>query len=161
MSAEERAFVDTNILVYAHDTTAGAKRDAAVALVERLWDSGNGCVSIQALQELFVTLTRRLPRPLDPEAAKDVVEDFERWTVHAPASEDVLAAIDLHGHHRISFWNAMIVRSAWAEKSYVLPRGAATIRDDAVETSPFGLLSSTEAEYYRQRGRTLVGERGT
>ncbi len=56
---------------------------------------------------------------------------------------------------------AMIVRSAWAEKSYVLPRGAATIRDDAVETSPFGLLSSTEAEYYRQRGRTLVGERGT
>ena len=112
MSAEERAFVDTNILVYAHDTTAGAKRDAAVALVERLWDSGNGCVSIQALQELFVTLTRRLPRPLDPEAAKDVVEDFERWTVHAPASEDVLAAIDLHGHHRISFWNAMIVRSA-------------------------------------------------
>ena len=112
MSAEERAFVDTNILVYAHDTTAGAKRYAAVALVERLWDSGNGCVSIQALQELFVTLTRRLPRPLDPEAAKDVVEDFERWTVHAPASEDVLAAIDLHGHHRISFWNAMIVRSA-------------------------------------------------
>ena len=112
MSAEARAFVDTNILVYAHDTTAGAKRDAAVALVERLWDSGNGCVSIQALQELFVTLTRRLPRPLDPEAAKDVVEDFERWTVHAPASEDVLAAIDLHGHHRISFWNAMIVRSA-------------------------------------------------
>ena len=64
------------------------------------------------MQELFVTLTRRLPRPLDPEAAKDVVEDFERWTVHAPASEDVLAAIDLHGHHRISFWNAMIVRSA-------------------------------------------------
>ena len=112
MSAEARAFVDTNILVYAHDTTAGAKRDAAVALVERLWDSGNGCLSIQALQELFVTLTRRLPRPLDPEAAKDVVEDFERWTVHAPASEDVLAAIDLHGHHRISFWNAMIVRSA-------------------------------------------------
>ena len=112
MSAEERAFVDTNILVYAHDTTAGAKRDAAVALVERLWDSGNGCVSIQALQELFVTLTRRLPRPLDPEAAKDVVEDFERWTVHAPAAEDVLAAIDLHRHHRISFWNAMIVRSA-------------------------------------------------
>jgi predicted nucleic acid-binding protein len=112
MSAEARAFVDTNILVYAHDTTAGAKRDAAVDVVERLWDSGNGCVSIQVLQELFVTLTRRLPRPLDPSAAEDAVEDFARWTVHAPASDDVLAAIDLHGRHRISFWDAMIVRSA-------------------------------------------------
>jgi predicted nucleic acid-binding protein len=112
MSAEARAFVDTNILVYAHDTTAGAKRDAAVALLERLWGSGTGCLSIQVLQELFVTLTRRLPRPLDAQAAEDAVEDFARWTVHAPGSEDVLAAIDLHRRHRISFWDAMIVRSA-------------------------------------------------
>ena len=114
MSADGRAFVDTNVLVYAHDTSAGAKRSAAAVLVAELWESGHGCVSIQVLQELFVTLTRRLPRPLDAHPAKDAVEGFARWTVHAPGAEDVLAAIDLHERHRMSFWDAMIVRSAAA-----------------------------------------------
>ena len=69
-------------------------------------------VSIQVLQELFVTLTRKLPRPLDGDAAESAVEDFALWTVHAPAAGDVLAAIRLHDRHRIPFWDAMIVRSA-------------------------------------------------
>lgn len=112
MSADRRAFVDTNVLVYAHDATAGSKRETAVALVERLWDSGHGCVSIQVLQELFVTLTRKLPHPLQAEASTNAVEDFARWTVHAPVVEDVLAAIRLHERHGISFWDAMIVQSA-------------------------------------------------
>lgn len=112
MSADGRAFVDTNVLLYAHDTSAGAKRNAAVALVEGLWASGNGCVSIQVLQELFVSLRQKLPKPLATDAAKDVVEDFARWTVHTPDAEDVLAAIDLHERYRISFWDAMVVRSA-------------------------------------------------
>lgn len=114
MSVDGRTFVDTNVLVYAHDTTARTKRNAAVALVEGLWESGHGCVSIQVLQELFVNLTRKLPRPLGTDSAKDAVEDFARWAVHVPAAEDVLAAIDLHERYRISFWDAMIVRSAAA-----------------------------------------------
>jgi len=114
MSVDGRAFVDTNVLVYAHDTSAGAKRTTAAALVERLWESGHGRVSIQVLQELFVNLTRKLPRPLDTDAAANVVEDIARWTLHAPDAEDVLAAIRLHERYRISFWDAMIVRSAAA-----------------------------------------------
>jgi predicted nucleic acid-binding protein len=112
MSADGRAFVDTNVLVYAHDETAGPKRSTAGALVGRLWESGHGCVSIQVLQELFVTLTGKLPRSLDADAATNAVEDFARWTVHAPGTEDVLAAIRLHERHHISFWDAMIIRSA-------------------------------------------------
>lgn len=112
MSADGRAFVDTNVLVYAHDTSAGPKRDIAVALVGQLWASGNGCVSIQVLQELFVNLTRKLPRPLDANRAARVVEDIARWTVHAPDAADVFDAIRLHERYRISFWDAMIVRSA-------------------------------------------------
>ena len=56
---------------------------------------------------------------------------------------------------------AMVVSSAWGRASYVLPFGAATIHADRIETSPFGLLSSGEAEYYRQRGRTLLHDRET
>lgn len=112
MSADGRAFTDTSILVYAHDVTAGPKRDVAGVLVERLWESGRGCVSIQVLQELFVTMTRKLPHPLDADAATNAAEDFARWTVHAPGTEDVLAAIRLHDRYRISFWDAMIVQSA-------------------------------------------------
>jgi predicted nucleic acid-binding protein len=112
MSADGCAFVDTNVLVYAHDTSAGTKRDTALTLVEGLWESGHGCLSMQVLQELFVNLTRKLPRPLGTDAARDSVEDFARWAVHVPDAEDVFAAIDLHERHRISFWDAMIVRSA-------------------------------------------------
>ncbi|MCZ7588155.1 MAG: PIN domain-containing protein [Gaiella sp.] len=114
MSVDGRSFVDTNTLVYAHDTSAGPKREVATALVEDLWESGHGCVSIQVLQELFVTLTRKLPRPVDTDTAEKAVEDFSTWTVHVPGADDVIAAIQLHNRNRISFWDAMIVRSAVA-----------------------------------------------
>jgi predicted nucleic acid-binding protein len=107
-----RSFVDTNVLVYAYDRSAGAKRERASALLRELWRSGTGCVSVQVLQELFVTVTRKVPRPLDAETASAIVRDLTRWTVHAPAGEDVLAAIGIHRRTGVSFWDAMIVQSA-------------------------------------------------
>jgi predicted nucleic acid-binding protein len=112
MSADGRTFLDTNVLVYAHDETAGSKRDAARLLVEELWESGRGCLSVQVLQELFVTLTAKLPKPVPAATALRVVEDFAAWTVYAPGPSDVLEAIRFHGRHRISFWDAMVVQSA-------------------------------------------------
>jgi len=66
-----RQFVDTNILVYAHDDSAGAKRDRARALVEQLWESRDGCLSVQVLQEFFVSVTRKIAKRLDAETAKE------------------------------------------------------------------------------------------
>jgi predicted nucleic acid-binding protein len=111
MSAN-RQFVDTNVLVYAHDDSAGAKRDQARALVEQLWKSRDGCLSVQVLQEFFVTVTRKIAKPLDAETAKAIVADLSRWYLHVPAADDVLAAIGIHQRTGISFWDAMIVRSA-------------------------------------------------
>jgi predicted nucleic acid-binding protein len=111
MSANYR-FVDTNVLVYAHDDSAGAKRDQARLLVEQLWDSREGCLSVQVLQEFFVTVTRKIARPLGLEPAKEIVADLSRWHVHVPAADDVLGAIGIHQRDEISFWDAMIVRSA-------------------------------------------------
>jgi predicted nucleic acid-binding protein len=107
-----RRFVDTNILLYAYDDSAGSKRDQARALVEQLWESRDGCLSVQVLQEFFVNVTRKIPKPLDAAAAKEIVADMSYWHLHIPAADDVLAAIGIHQHTGISFWDAMIVRSA-------------------------------------------------
>ena len=107
-----RKFVDTSVLVYAHDVTAGDKHDRARALLEELWDTREGCLSVQVLQEFFVTTTRKIPKPLEAPAAAQIIADLARWHMHAPAARDVLAAIDIHQRTGASFWDAMILRSA-------------------------------------------------
>jgi predicted nucleic acid-binding protein len=108
----DRRFVDTNILLYAHDTSAGSKHERARALLEQLWDTRDGCLSVQVLQEFFVTVTRKISKPLDAAAAKEIIADLSRWHVHVPAADDVLGAIGLHQRTGISFWDAVMVRSA-------------------------------------------------
>jgi predicted nucleic acid-binding protein len=105
-------FVDTNILVYAHDSSGGAKADRARRVLEGLWETASGCVSVQVLQEFFVTVTRKVPHPLTASRASAIVENLTGWRVHSPKAEDVLAAIEIHTRRRISFWDALIVRSA-------------------------------------------------
>jgi predicted nucleic acid-binding protein len=113
MSAEAtREFVDANVLVYAFDPSAKAKQTAAVGLLERLWESGTGCLSVQVLEEFFVTVTRKVPQPLSIDAAADRVREFSTWKVFAPGAGDVLGAIALHKQAHISFWDAMILQAA-------------------------------------------------
>jgi len=107
-----RTFVDTNVLVYAHDVTAGDKHGRARALLEELWDTREGCLSVQVLQEFFVTTARKIPKPLEAPTAGQIINDLALWHVHAPAARDVLAAIDIHQQSGASFWDAMIIRSA-------------------------------------------------
>lgn len=112
MSADApREFIDTNILVYAHDASAGSKQAIARELVERLWAAGTGCLSVQVLQEFYVTLTRKVPRPMPAEDAAEILRDLSYWRVHAPAAGDVLSAVDLQRRSQVSFWDAMILHS--------------------------------------------------
>jgi predicted nucleic acid-binding protein len=108
----DRFFVDTNVLVYAHDVTAGDKHNRARSLVEELWETRHGCLSVQVLQEFFVTTTRKIPKRLGAPAAAQIIDDLAHWHVHAPAASDVLAAIGIHQRTGASFWDAMILRSA-------------------------------------------------
>lgn len=110
--APARIFVDTNILVYAHDRTAGEKHRRAKALLEQMWEAGDGCLSIQVLQEFYVTVTRKIRRPLDQALARQLVADLGHWRIHVPVVEDVLDAIALQETAGLSFWDAMIVQSA-------------------------------------------------
>jgi len=66
----DKYFVDTNILVYAHDRLAGVKHDRARTLIEQLWQSGNGVLSTQVLQELCLNLRRKANPPLQIEETR-------------------------------------------------------------------------------------------
>lgn len=105
-------FVDTNVLLYALDHTEETKQAQAEVLLERLWSDHNGCLSVQVLQ-FYVNATRKLSEPLDPDAARQVIEDYSLWIVHAPGSASVLAAVDISRQHQVSFWDALILGSAF------------------------------------------------
>jgi len=105
-----RSFFDTNVLIYADDKAAPAKQRRALELVAEYRRARTGVVSLQVLQEYFVTVTRKLH--LDPAIARRKVELLAEFHVAAPDVSDILAAIDLHRLHNLSFWDALIVRSA-------------------------------------------------
>lgn len=108
----DRRFVDTNILVYAHDASAGDKHMVARELIANLWDSRTGCLSIQVLQEFFVTVTRKVARPLSAEVATQIITDLSHWSVHVPDTASILQGMEIHQRYNISFWDAMIIQSA-------------------------------------------------
>ncbi|RIK37406.1 MAG: PIN domain nuclease [Chloroflexi bacterium] len=105
-------FVDTNILVYAYDRASPAKHERAKSLVQSLWRSDKGCVSIQVLQEFYVTTVRKIAQPLQPDYAAQIVADLAQWKLFAPGGQDVIEAIQLHRRYTISFWDAMVIHSA-------------------------------------------------
>lgn len=106
-------FVDTNILIYAFDRSAGVKYQKAAALVADLWKSRRGCLSVQVLQEFYVVGTRKLPH-IPPSGLRVILHDFSEWRIHAPSAADVLDAAYLQERAQVSFWDAMILQSAIA-----------------------------------------------
>ncbi len=113
MTAETNlVFLDTNILLYAHDLSAVGKEEIAKNLIRDCWQSEKGCLSIQVLQEFFVNATRKIPKPIAYDTAKEIIADLSQWRVHTPVAADVLQAIDLHERYQISFWDALIIQSA-------------------------------------------------
>lgn len=106
-------FADTKLLIYAYDHTAGLKHHLAKAMVNRLWTSRTGCVSIQVLQEFCVVGNRVLPEDVKGEL-RTRIESLAEWELHVPSAADILRAIDLHTRNQIPFWDAMIINSARA-----------------------------------------------
>jgi predicted nucleic acid-binding protein len=108
----EVAFVDSNILIYAHDRDAGDKRLRAARVLGELWESGNGRLSAQVLQEFHVNATQRLSTPLARAKAREVVQAYAVWMIELTNAETITRAIDLSDLARLSFWDALIVASA-------------------------------------------------
>jgi predicted nucleic acid-binding protein len=107
-----RSFVDTNILVYAEDRDAGQKHQAARDTLVELWDTRRGVLSVQVLQEFYVTVTRKLQRPLLPAQALEIVEGYLTWHVVENTGPLLVRAVGLQHRAQLSFWDALVVQAA-------------------------------------------------
>jgi predicted nucleic acid-binding protein len=107
-----KAFVDTNVLVYAHDSSAAEKYERAKSLVQRLWTEKAGVVSTQVLQEFYVTVRKKVLRPCDVGTAKRWLSHYVNWRVIEIDGSTILEAIDIERRYQLSFWDALIVQAA-------------------------------------------------
>ena len=110
MSAKR--FVDTNILVYAHDQAAGTKGQKAQLLAQELWNGGNGVLSTQVLQELYIALRRKVATPLSASEVEQILRDYFAWEVVVNTQESVIRAISLETRYKVSFWDGLILQAA-------------------------------------------------
>jgi predicted nucleic acid-binding protein len=112
--AAERAktFVDTNVLVYAYDSSETIKQPIARALLEQLWASHSGVVSTQILQEFYYTVTRKVASPLAPAEARDIVGLYSAWPVVLIGPSLILSASRVAEDHQVSFWDALVLEAA-------------------------------------------------
>jgi predicted nucleic acid-binding protein len=107
-----RVFVDTNVLVYAHDSAAGDRHAMARDLLRRLWADGTGALSTQVLQEFYAVATRKLKPPMARAEARQIVADYSEWCVVDTDPLLIVSASDLEERHTLSFWDALIVEAA-------------------------------------------------
>lgn len=116
---EDKIFLDTNVIVYAYDASAGKKHEIAVKIMEDLWRSGLGIISTQVLQEFFVVATSNRNKLLDSGTAREIVSDLLKWNVIVNDGNSILDAIEIQQRYKYSFWDSMIIESA--------VRGSATL----------------------------------
>lgn len=108
----DKYFVDTNVLIYAHDRSTGIKHERARRLIEGLWMSGQGVLSTQVLQELCVNLRRKVARPLPVDEIRLLIRDYMSWEIVINTPEAVLQALEIEVRYRTSFWDALILQAA-------------------------------------------------
>ena len=148
-----REFIDTNVLIYADDTRDQRKQASAQALISRLRKEQRGVVSLQVLQEYFAAATRKLG--LSSEDARRRVEVYTRFDVVTLLPPDLLAAIDLHRLHNLSFWDALVVRAAERILHHAAHRGhAARLHRRATDDQQSVRGPGVKAEGSRDAGVT-------
>lgn len=119
-SMSAKYFVDTNVFVYASDAGNPRKQAVAADLLRTLWQDQSGCTSVQVLNELYVTLTRKLPHALEPDVAWEIVHSLMAWEP-APIDRALLSsAREIERRYRISWWDSLVVAAAQLQNCTVL-----------------------------------------
>jgi predicted nucleic acid-binding protein len=109
---KDKVFLDTNIIVYAHDRSGGDKHVAAREIMDYLWESRKGVISVQILQEFFVCVTKKITKPLLIKNARILLEYLSTWNVVTNDKYITLKAIDLQEKYRFSFWDSLVIQAA-------------------------------------------------
>lgn len=106
-----KTFVDTNVLIYAHDADARGKHEIAKGILRELWSRRTGALSAQVLHEFYVNVTRKIASPLPKASARAVVDSYSIWCVDTTVTETT-AAFRIEDEARIGFWDALIIAAA-------------------------------------------------
>ena len=107
-----KVFVDSNVLIYAHDGDAGVKQQCAADRLDGLWRNGCGRLSTQVLQEFYTNVTRKIKRPLARSVAREVIRNYGIWVESAITPSTVVRASEISETWTISFWDSMILAAA-------------------------------------------------
>ena len=107
-----KVFVDSNVLIYAHDSDAGAKQQRAAERLKQLWDNGQGRLSTQVLQEFYVNATRKIKKPLARSLAREIIRNYGLWVESAITTSTLVRASEIGEAWKISFWDGMILAAA-------------------------------------------------
>jgi len=107
-----KRFLDTNILVYACDSSDAAKQQTALALISTVGSSGEGVISTQVLGEFFhATVIRR--KLLAAEEAERAVLAFELALIVAAVEPRLVTdAIKIHRRYQTRYWDSLIIATA-------------------------------------------------
>lgn len=105
-------FLDTNILVYAYDTHAPAKQKIARQILESAVLDESAVLSAQVLSEFFVVVTRKIVSPLTAEEARQIISLVRGLPVAEIDGDLVEAAVNIHQHHNVCFWDGLIIAAA-------------------------------------------------
>ena len=115
-----KIFIDTNILVYAFDSSEKEKQEIAQNLLANEGSTGEIALSTQVLQEFFVTVTRKLKEPLSIDNASKTIQLFSAYPLIQINPRLILRAIERHQYESFSFWDALIVEAALQSDSQIL-----------------------------------------
>lgn len=108
----DKIFVDTNILVYCFDEADPLKKKKALQIIEDLWESSRGVLSLQVLKEFFVTVTEKLPNRMDFRDAKRIVTDLLSWNIFYETKSSIDKTFEIIQRYRLSLWDANILSAA-------------------------------------------------
>jgi predicted nucleic acid-binding protein len=113
-------FVDSNVFIYARDSSDPSKQARAMDWFSRLWRENLGRTSMQVLSEFYVNVTRKLAQPASPDEAWEEVRTFFAWRPH-PIDEALLRrAKEIEQRWRLSWWDSMIVAAAQLQGCAIL-----------------------------------------
>lgn len=116
----DKSSVDTNVLIYAYNLDAGRKHTVAANILRELWLNANGAISTQVLQEFYVNVTKKIPKPLKPLEARVIISRYVVWHVEEITLESIIRASELQERYQLSFWDSLIVVAASKSTAKIL-----------------------------------------
>jgi len=130
----DKVFVDTNVFVYLFDKSAPVKQAQARRVLEAEGPPGHIVLSTQVLQEFYVSVTRKLGKPMSEPDGASATQDLCAFDVVDVDKDMVLRSLTLSRTERMSFWDALIVEAAQTRRCVRL------LTEDLQEGRRFGSL---------------------